>query len=892
MKFFGLLDKAPAPTRAGNRAPKGANVELLHRMECKACPLNYAKCYSPKMPPEGPSEGKTLVYVLGTAPDQDADDADRPWVGREAKLISRAMSSEVYAQSRWNNIVRTFPGMDPKPVDTRDKEGKQLDRVKEPNFAMIEACRPSIVRDIEKEKPEAIFTFGSAALRWVNGETHPSLWAGRRMPVQIGKHKCWLYPFPHPVDVIKERRWEGFEGDGEASFKLFIRRACDEVEAGLPEPVIHTEADARADVVCYDGKGGDDELDLIETFLLREGKKHPVHGLDIETNMKRPYSRKAKMLSFAVSVPGRTIAVALEHSQAKWTKKQLTRLWDILWDYVMMRGPVGPVKAVHSLGFELEWFAVLLDRKIVWGSDWSCTMSQAFCLNETQGLLGLENLGVQYFGINVKQLAGLDRKNLDAAPIGEVLMYNGVDAKYHRQLYSVQLPRLKAEGVLKFQLHHELRPRAMVLSQIKGIPVDQKRVKKYRDQYEPAMAEAVADLNRLKEVRDFNYGKPKEDHYSPSNNNHLAALLRSAGIKLQLTEKGGDQTNVKALKGISHPALEPTLRWRKPAKVLSTYVDHVTEGHPESKLQEDGWAHIIFSHCKVVTSRTSAEEFNVQNWPKRNENRKVREIVVAPPGYKIVSIDYASIQARNIAMESRDAKFITAFTHNYDMHTDQLEKLDRICPQWAGAATWKDKKLVKDARNAVKNQFVFPTFFGARPSPKMVAGIMGVYGKEAPTPEQLAKLQEALFEDFPDVKRWQESMRAMYDEKGYVMGLSGHKRHAPVEYTQIINAPIQADETIIVESAHIALSEIDPDLYAASMMIHDDLTFLFPTKRLDECIDTAIYEMTKVRYDWIDPVPLEVEVSIGDDWGNQEDAGKFKNRPDGKDGYVQISENK
>jgi DNA polymerase I-like protein with 3'-5' exonuclease and polymerase domains len=118
--------------------------------------------------------------------------------------------------------------------------------------------------------------------------------------------------------------------------------------------------------------------------------------------------------------------------------------------------------------------------------------------------------------------------------------------------------------------------------------------------------------------------------------------------------------------------------------------------------------------------------------------------------------------------------------------------------------------------------------------------------------------------------------------------LSGHRRHAPVDYTQLINAPIQADETIIVLSSHIALTRLDPELYTPCMEIHDDLTFHLPERGLDERIDVILREMTKVRFDWIDPIPLEVELAVGDDWDGLKDRGKFKNRPDGKPGYIEI----
>jgi DNA polymerase I-like protein with 3'-5' exonuclease and polymerase domains len=71
------------------------------------------------------------------------------------------------------------------------------------------------------------------------------------------------------------------------------------------------------------------------------------------------------------------------------------------------------------------------------------------------------------------------------------------------------------------------------------------------------------------------------------------------------------------------------------------------------------------------------------------------------------------------------------------------------------------------------------------------------------------------------------------------------------------------------------------------MEIHDDLTFVCPAKKVDEYADVIIREMVKPRFDWIDPVPLVVEMSVGDDWANLVHVGDFENV--GTKGYREIN---
>jgi hypothetical protein len=126
---------------------------------------------------------------------------------------------------------------------------------------------------------------------------------------------------------------------------------------------------------------------------------------------------------------------------------------------------------VHSLAFEQEWTAVLFGKKTLRAGPWGCTMSQAFILDERQGALSLDFLCKQYFGIELKAISHLDRKKLASYPVKDVLNYNALDSKFHRELYIVQRKRLKQEGLTVQYKRHLRRIPTCVLTQIKGVPV-------------------------------------------------------------------------------------------------------------------------------------------------------------------------------------------------------------------------------------------------------------------------------------------------------------------------------------------------------------------------------------------------------------------------------------
>lgn len=874
MGFFGLVDP---PKKQARDPSKGVSLDLLHRAECKACPLNRGTdCKHPKLKPSGDKEA--IIYMLGASPSYEADTRGKPWAGPALKYLLSKIPNSVRPQLRWGNVIRTYPGEGP-PVIGKDKERTQFAVPRAPTYVEIECCRPSVVRDIEEVKPKAIFGFGGIPLKWAANETHAYQWQGRRIPVKIGKHKCWYYPFVVPEDVMKEQRWEGHVSDADHTFSVQLRNAIREtLDEDMPTPVIHTEEYAKSEVRIITGDGGWSDVKEVKKFL-HHAATMKFAGLDYETSAVRPYDGQ-KICTASVSVKGDTLAFALRHRQAGWTKEQLESVEEALEDFLYSPKVR---KIAHQLAFEMEWSAVNYGKDVLRAGKWEDTISQAYVIDETQGLLALEALTMQYFGISIKDLSkNVDRANIDGSDLKSVLLYNGIDAKYHRLLHLRQMPILRELDMLDVYHHQLRRVPALVLTQIHGIPIDQKEVREFRAKFDAQVLEAEQELNKLPALKTYKakYGAD----YRPTAAQDLAKMLKMLGFTLERTEKGGDATDEKNLKKIYHPVIKWTIKHRKASKILSTYVDAVTKGADGTRLYADGRVHPIISTYKVRTWRTSSEDPNIQNWPKRGVNVVIRK-VVRKANMKVVAFDYGGIQARNVAMESKDPTLVQSFITGYDIHKDWVENLAQRYPKWAYKDLATNPKVFKDARGGVKNQFVFPTFFGA--SPKSITPSLAGSGRCAPPVQVVEEMQEEFFERFPKIKKWHLRLQADYKKNGYVTGLSGFRRHAPISYNEIINSPIQADEAIIVLEAMAALSELDYKRFTPMMEIHDDLTFLWPEDEIDRRADVVISEMCKPRFDWIDPVPLLVEMSVGDNWCDLKEVGKFQNV--GRDGdYIEM----
>jgi DNA polymerase I-like protein with 3'-5' exonuclease and polymerase domains len=581
--------------------------------------------------------------------------------------------------------------------------------------------------------------------------------------------------------------------------------------------------------------------------------------MDYETNRLRPYEDGAKLLTVALSSARGTFAFPFEHKQAKWTEEQLDRVYTY---FINFLHKANCRKVVHQLAFEMEWSAVFFGKSILRCKPWGDSVTQAFVLDERMKMgkpdaLSLEFLTVQYFGLNLKHLSDIDRLDLDNEPLDQVLTYNNLDAKYHRLLYIEQAARIKKEDLLTVYHNQLHRVPTMVLTQMKGLPVDQVRVMEFKKFYESIISrveEEIADQPIIAQYKSLKGAK-----FRPSANEDVLFLVR------KVIKQGIKNVDEKSLADVHHPVIPLLIEHRKASKNLSTYVKPVMPGSP--CLFPDGKLHPIISTTRTRTSRTASDSPNVQNWPKR-KNKKIRSQIRGKLNQKIVSFDYGQIQARNVAMESLDKALVKAFWDRYDIHADWVERIVKKYPAWVpgGVKFLKDPDVFKALRNKAKNEFVFPSFFGAQA--KSLSRYLGV------PVEITERLHDDFWEMFPEIKDWQKGLIKTYFKTGYVTGLSGFRRRAPISPNELINAPIQADECLIVCDAMTRLSKYDEPRFQASMEIHDDLTFIWEQQEIEKNAEVAIREMLTCPYDWIN-VPIVVEMSIGDDWSNGKEVAHF-----------------
>lgn len=813
-------------------------------MGCKACPLaKESTNLHPYMNATGVK--KPVVYMLGEGPGKQEDEQGRQFVGESGQLLRPLIPDKYRKLVRWNNAVNCRPPRNRTPTRTE-----------------VECCRSRITIDIEATKPRAIFGFGNIPLEWVVGQQGITMWRGRRLPVQVGTHVCWFYPMLHPAYLLRSRRGNR-PSDDEHMFGLDLARAFGELE-DLPPPEVHTARDARAGTEIITA-GGSVGLRQIRD-LLAWAAEQPLVGWDYETSCLRPYRDDARILTVGVGTGERSVSFPFDHPDAPWSDGELGDLADLIRDF--LRAP-RVRRAVHNLAFELEWTGVMFGAEYVRAGLWEDTASQAAVLDERhrkmkEGPFSLNWLTQQYFGFPLKTLfPALDKANLVEVPLETVLYYNAPDAKYHALLCAAQEARIKQEGLEEAYKLALRRVPTVVLSQMRGAPVDQIEVRRLKKKYDARIAETerkIATLpiaKKFEEVRraPLNPRSDKDVHYV------FVEMLRRR--ECEIIDKYTKETKYSADEGVlsrvDHPLARLILDLRRDNKRRSTYIDPLLEGSP--LLYSDGCIHYQLNTIFARTSRLSADSPNIQNFPKRDdEGVEVRRPIAAPPGHVILAFDYGQIEARVIAMFTRDKRFCQALWDRYDIHMDWAQRIAAAYPARVGGRKMlKDKKAMKDFRTDIKNQWTFPLVFGA--SATSVSGYLKI-------PEDVIEpLYDEFWEEFAGIRAWQKEQLALYRERGYIECLTGRRRRGPLTINMIYNSPIQGTAAEIVMDGMARLSETgDPELQP-EFNIHDDLTFLrVPEGRVDAVAEKVITHMLATPFAWAKSVPLTVEMACGKNW--------------------------
>jgi len=479
------------------------------------------------------------------------------------------------------------------------------------------------------------------------------------------------------------------------------------------------------------------------------------------------------------------------------------------------------------------------------------TMIAAYLLGEKS--IGLKALAFNKLGVEmtpITDLIGKGAKQLSMAmaTIEEVADYACADADITLRLKSMLDGELREEGL--WQLFSEVEmPLVPVLVAMErnGVAIDVELLRDMSHSLGKEMLRLEAEVYNSLGYR-FNINSSQQ----------LSKILyEELRLPRSRKTKSGYSTEASALEELkdTHPIIELVLQYRQLAKLKSTY----TDAFPAFVNPKTGRLHTSFNQTGTTTGRLSSSEPNMQNIPIRTElGGRIRQAIIAEPGWQLLSADYSQIDLRALAHISQDPELIATFLRDKDVHAATASRIFNVPPD----------KVIPEMRRVAKT-VNFGVIYG-----------MSDYGLEQATSfsrEEAAQFISAYFEKYPGVKEYIENTKSQARERGYVQTVLGRRRYIPeinspnrqireAAERMAINMPVQGTSADIIKIAMVNLHrEMKKQNLRTKMtlQVHDELLFEVPPEEtgvIKELVTEMMPQALKLS------VPLKIDIKLGKNW--------------------------
>ena len=829
------------------------------------CPCGLHKtCLGPFMEVGG--KGKKKILVIAEAPGKTEDIAyaraktsfdmfpeEGPLMGTQ--LIGEA-GKRLEKELRKNGIDLEEDCWKINAVNCRPPSNRT------PTGLEIDACRPRVLRAIKELQPVAILAMGAVALQSVFGTRAPvearwpiGLYRGACIPDQ--ELKIRVFPIQHSAYIIRQER-SGNDPGTPLWFGKDIRQFAQEVGKNTPFPIM-----GKPEVEILFEK---EAIRILRMMARKEGL--PV-AFDYETTGLKPYARGHEIVCCSLcQAPG---YVSYVFEMTSYLREELI---------TFLRSPVP--KIAHKIQFEEMWSRGILNTEV---SNWHWdTKLAAHAIDNRGHISGLKFQTFLHFGEQdysaeissyLKSPTSLGMNKILQAPRKPLLQYCGEDAWYTMKLYQKQLetvPKKILPGLaLLFQ-----GARSLMDDEENGMVVNTKYLAEQKIILKKRIAEAKKEVLASEEGELWKKVFPLPNL---SSNSQLSQVLYKE-LKLtpeKLTAKGNASVDEEALKKIAsqHPFVEKILEMRTLEKIEGTYLSGW-----ETETGEDGIMRPFYHLHVARTFRSSCSNPNLQNVPVRDKEAQeiTRRAIYPRLGEHLLEIDYSGIEVRVGACYHKDPTMLKYITDpSTDMHRDMAMECFLL----------DEEEVSKDIRQAAKNGFVFPEFYGSywlntgtslwewAYHCKTVSGLSllkhlksrGVRDKEKFL-KHIKKVERFFWgERFRGYANWKEEFWAEYLKKGYFDTLTGFRCSGPMRKNEVVNYPIQGSAFHCLLQSKMNTKNWIRRAHSNILpcgQIHDSGLFSVPPKAV-KSFTNALHKVwcedLRKEWSWI-IVPLEVEIEI------------------------------
>jgi DNA polymerase-1 len=293
-----------------------------------------------------------------------------------------------------------------------------------------------------------------------------------------------------------------------------------------------------------------------------------------------------------------------------------------------------------------------------------------------------------------------------------------------------------------------------------------------------------------------------------------------------------------------HPLAELLRRYRLARKRGNTYgADWLPHVAADGRVYP-GWRQI-----GATSGRMSCSGPNMQQLPRGD----YRRCVAAPAGRVLVKADYSQIELRIAAKASGDKALLEAYRRGDDLHTLTARRVLGI------------EDVTREHRQLAKAlNFGLLYGMGAWGLRRYAKGQYGLDLTEA----EAGRYRAAFFKTYPGLAAWHCRVRSRRTTE--TRTLSGRRRQlqADTPDTQRLNTPVQGTGADGLKLALALLWERRDQAPGAVpvLAVHDEIVVEADADRADAATAWLKAAMTEAMAPLIEPVPVEVEVTVARTW--------------------------
>jgi DNA polymerase-1 len=572
-----------------------------------------------------------------------------------------------------------------------------------------------------------------------------------------------------------------------------------------------------------------DEKYLAMLDRLRTGP--PLMVYDLETSGLDPF-RGDRLIGVAILIPdmsgetpGETFYIPFRHLAG--TNLPIDRL------YWLAPFLADPQRSLVGFNLKFDVHSTEIERIPVFNRHMD-VMLAAHLANENELSFALKHLGTKYLESSaadaeselmqkikkrVKELGGSTasaklKGEMRVLPPEHVAPYAEQDVYLTWQLARFYQEVLTKQGLLHLWPEVNAYSETITAMERRGVLIDPERCKRNLEYAKQRQEELYSQMRQIV-GKDFN----------PNSVPQLREILK---------QKKTDRDTLIKLAQLKNPIAPLLLEYRAWVKVAGTYYEEFL------KLMDDSYRiHPNLNLIGTISSRLSCSRPNLQALPRGTDVYRVRDLVIAPPGYVLVSFDWNQAELRLLAHYTKDEFLLDAYRHQKDIHQ---ETADRI-----GITRTQAKRTN------------FSIVYGVGK-----IGLAEELGISVPEAAQLLERYHAML---PGIRKLYSTSEQIATRNRQIPMWTGRLRHYREEDPthRAMSHLIQGG---VAEMARIALTKLHRRLEGTRayqiLQVHDEILFEIPIGQEIETVKAIKAIMEDYPFD----VPIVAEGKIGYSWGN------------------------